>query len=61
MIPIGKDYYFYDGKLFKEIKPQISKGRKTPRYYITSKSGKRQWISQKQIQEIIDKRNQEVL
>ena len=55
MIPFGKGYFIHEGKVYKELRPSM--GRKGPRYLLTNKQGKRQWITQSQIQEIIDNYN----
>lgn len=55
MIPFGKGYFIHEGKVYKELKPSMV--RKVPRYLLTNKQGKRQWITQSQIQEIIDNYN----
>ena len=53
MVPIGKDYYYHDGKIYKEIKPNCT--RSVPRYNLINKNGKRQWITLTKIQALIDK------
>lgn len=55
MVPIGKDYIYIDGHIYREIKPCGS------RWKIVNKQGKRQWITMKQILDIIDKRTQKML
>lgn len=57
MVPIGKDYFYHEGKLYKEIKPQLTAGRKTPRYYITTKTGKRKWITKTQLDSLAKHRH----
>lgn len=52
MVPIGKDYYYHEGKVYKEIKPS---GLSVPRWKLTTKTGQRKWISLKQIEALIDK------
>ncbi len=45
-------YFEHEGELYRKIKP-TRQG-----YFLRNKQGKRQWISMKQIQDIIDKRTQ---
>lgn len=52
MVPIGKDYFYHEGKIYKEIKPNCA--RSVPRYNLIGKDGKRRWITMKKILEIID-------
>ena len=51
MIPFGKDYYIHEGKVYKEIKPNLT--RKEPRYLLTNKQGKRQWLTKSQLDKIV--------
>lgn len=53
MVPFGKNYFYHDGKIYKEIKP--SRARSVPRYNLQSKSGKRQWLTIKQIESLLQK------
>jgi hypothetical protein len=55
MVPIGKDYYYHDGKIFKEIKPNCA--RSVPRYNLLGKDGKRRWITLDKIKQIIAKKS----
>lgn len=55
MVPIGKDYFYHEGKIYKEIKPNCA--RSVPRYNLMGKDGKRRWITMKKILEIIENRN----
>lgn len=54
MVPIGKDYYFHEDKIYKEIKPS---GLKAPRYKLINKEGKRVWITLEKIKQIIDNKH----
>lgn len=54
MITFGKGYLYHDGKVYREIQPDQS--RKTPRWRLTDKTGKRHWLSLAQIQSIIAKK-----
>ena len=47
MVPIGKNYFYHEGKVYKEVKPQGN------RWKLITKQGKRQWISKEQIQKLI--------
>ena len=47
MVPIGKNYFYHEGKVYKEVKPQGN------RWKLVTKQGKRQWISKEQIQKLI--------
>ena len=51
MVPIGKGYYYHDGKIYKEIKPS---GLKAPRYKLVNKEGKRVWISLAKIKQLVE-------
>lgn len=51
MVPIGKDYYYHDGKVYKEIKPNCK--RRVPRYNLLTKSGKRKWITLTQLEQLV--------
>jgi len=55
MVPIGKNYIYIDGHIYKEIKPN---GLKDPRWKIIDKNGIRRWITKKQIEALIDKRKE---
>lgn len=57
MVPIGRDYYYHEGSLYKKIKPQHTENRKEPRYYITTKQGKRKWITQSQLEQLAKHRH----
>ena len=50
MVPIGKDYYYHEDKIYKEIKPS---GLKAQRYKLINKDGKRVWITLDQIKKIV--------
>ena len=56
MIQIGKDYFYHEGELYKKIKPQLTPGRITPRYYITTKTGKRKWITKTELEKLVKHR-----
>ena len=53
MVPIGKNYFYHEGKVYKEIKPNCE--RSVPRYNLISKNNKRRWLTIKQIEALIDK------
>ena len=54
MVPIGKDYYYHDDKIYKEIKPNCT--RSVPRYNLTGKDGKRRWITLEKIRQLVAKK-----
>lgn len=58
MIKFGQDYYYHEGKIFKEIKPDTRR-RTNPRYCLKDKTGKRHWITIKEIESIL--KNKKVL
>lgn len=53
MVPIGKGYFYYNGEIYKKIKPNCE--RSVPRYNLIDKTGNRRWISKTQIESIIAK------
>jgi hypothetical protein len=55
MVPIGKNYFYHEGKIYKEIKPDCT--RSVPRYNLVTKTGKRKYITLKQIEALIDNIN----
>ena len=54
MVPIGKDYYYHDGKSYKEIKPNCA--RRVPRYNLMDKQGKRHWLTIDKIKQLVAKK-----
>lgn len=50
MVPIGKGYFYHDGKVYKEIKPQ---GSKTQRWKLITKTGQRKWITKEQLDSLV--------
>ena len=54
MVPIGKDYYYHNGKIYKEIKPNCE--RRVPRYNLMDKQGKRHWLTIDKIKQLVAKK-----
>ena len=54
MIPFGKNYFYHEGKIYREVKPELK--RKTPRWKLTDKNGKQHWISKENLEQIIAKK-----
>lgn len=54
MVPIGKDYYYHDGKIYKEIKPNCA--RRVPRYNLLDKHNKRHWLTIEKIEQLVAKK-----
>ena len=54
MVPIGKDYYYHDDKIYKEIKPNCA--RRVPRYNLMDKNGKRHWLTIEKIKQLVAKK-----
>lgn len=48
-----KDYYVHNGELYKKLKPNANGC-----YHLTNQSGKRQWISIKTIEKLIEEAKQ---
>ena len=51
MITFGQGYIYYDGNIYKIIKPDTA--RKTLRWNLKDKKGNRHWVSQPQLEKII--------
>lgn len=47
MLHFTRDYYIYNNELYRKIKPHYG------RYFLTTKEGKRKWITLTQILDII--------
>lgn len=54
MVPVGKNYYYHDGKIYKEVKPNCT--RSVPRYNLLDKNGKRRWITLEKIKQLVAKK-----
>ena len=55
MVPIGKNYYYHDGKIYKEVKPNCA--RRVPRYNLLDKQGKRHWLTIEKIEQLVAKKS----
>lgn len=51
MITFGKDYFYHEGKVYREVKPDQS--RKTPRWKLKDKKGNYHWVTKQQLEQII--------
>ena len=54
MVPIGKNYYYHDGKIYKEVKPNCA--RRVPRYNLLDKHNKRHWLTIEKSEQLVAKK-----